>query len=64
MQEPVQKANRQNAAKKTEKSWKLLHWVKTVWANDLNAVYFRRDLTCSLGLTNNLMHCRWWPTKG
>ena len=29
--------------------------LQTDWANFLNTVYFRRGLTCTLGLTNDLI---------
>ena len=28
---------------------------RQIWADFLNAVYFRRGLTCTLGLTNDLI---------
>ena len=28
---------------------------RSLWADFLNAVYFRRGLTCTLGLTNDLI---------
>ena len=47
----------------TTSSWSISDRKVHVWADILNAVYFRRGLTCTFGITNNLIHVDGGPPR-